>query len=125
MSIPALDGWFALNLRRNRLSFILAYAALCATSAVCVFVWFYFAETERGKQIGFLLFGVPAIVCSYLLVAQRLRDLNLSGWFALLWFPINLLEGQLRLAITLAIIIILCAIPGTAGANKYGDNPLG
>lgn len=124
MSTPALDGWFALKLRRNRLSFILAYGALCATFAACIFGWFYFAETGRGKQMGFLIFGVPAILCSYILVAQRLRDLNLSGWFALLWVPINLLEGQLRLAITLAIIIVLCAIPGTVGANKYGDDPL-
>lgn len=125
MAVSAFDDWFSVSIRRNRASFVIANGALFATLAVCIFGWFYFAESARSRQIGLFIFGLPAVACSYLLVSQRLRDINVSGWLTLLWIPINVLEGQLRVALTLAAIIILCAVPGTKGPNKYGDDPLG
>ena len=124
MSLPALDHWFSLDVRRNRKSFMLSVVALFATFAVAYFVWVMFAETNRGRSIGLLVFGVPAAICSYLLVAQRLRDFGVSGWFSLLWIPVNALGGEVKAALTLAALLVLCGIPGTSGPNKYGDDPL-
>lgn len=104
---------------------MLSVLALFATFAVAYFIWIMFAETNRGRSIGLLVFGVPAAICSYLLVAQRLRDFGVSGWFSLLWIPVNALEGEVKAALTLAALLVLCGIPGTTGPNKYGDDPLG
>lgn len=124
MGVPALDEWFSPIIRRNCKSFIIATLALYATFAACYLVWIAFAQTPRGRSLGLLVFGVPAALCSYMLSGQRLRDLGVSGWYALLWIPINMLEGQLRLAGLTAILIILCAIPGTRGSNKFGEDPV-
>lgn len=98
--------------------------ALFVTLAVVYFIWLLFAETNRGKDMGLLVFGIPAAICSYLLVAQRLRDFGVSGWFSLLWIPVNAFEGEVRAALTLAALFVLCGIPGTTGSNKFGDDPL-
>jgi uncharacterized membrane protein YhaH (DUF805 family) len=103
---------------------MLAMLALFATVLIAAVVWNFFAETQEGKRLGLIIFGVPAAISSYLLTAQRLRDLNLSGWFALLWIPLNMLDGSLARALSVAALIVLCAIPGTAGPNKYGDDCL-
>lgn len=123
MSVPALEHWFSLAIRRNRKSFIIACLALAVTFVVCIFVWFFFAKTSGGKAFGFAIFGIPAAICSYLLVAQRLRDFNVSGWFSLLWFVVNAFDTEIRLALTAAFFLALCGIPGTVGPNRYGDDP--
>lgn len=124
MSVPALDHWFSFDIRRNRKSFIISIVALFVTFAVAYFIWVVFAETNRGRSLGLLVFGVPAAICSYLLVAQRLRDFGVSGWFSLLWIPVNALGGEVKVALTIAALLVLCGIPGTTGPNKYGDDPL-
>lgn len=125
MSTPALEHWFSLDIRRNRKSFMLSMVALFVTFAVAYFVWLLFAETNRGKRLGLIVFGIPAGICSYLLVAQRLRDFGVSGWFSLLWIPVNAFEGEVRAALTLVALLVLCGIPGTTGPNKFGVDPLG
>src|SRR4051794_21482680 len=112
MSTPALEHWFSLDIRRNRKSFMFSMMALCVTFAVAYSVWLLFAETNRGKGWGLLVFGIPTGICSYLLVAQRLRDFGVSGWFSLLWIPVNAFEGEVRVALTLAALLVLCGIPG-------------
>lgn len=124
MSVPALDHWFSFDIRRNRKSFMISIVALFVTFAVAYFIWVVFAETNRGRSLGLLVFGVPAAICSYLLVAQRLRDFAVSGWFSLLWIPVNALGGEVKVALTIAALLVLCGIPGTTGPNKYGDDPL-
>lgn len=124
MSAPALDHWFSVSIRRNRKSFILSMIALFVTFAAAYFIWLLFAETPRGKSIGLLVFGIPTGICSYLLAAQRLRDFGVSGWFSLLWIPINATQGSVQSALTLAALLVLCGIPGTAGSNKFGPDPL-
>jgi uncharacterized membrane protein YhaH (DUF805 family) len=124
MSVPALDHWFSFDIRRNRKSFMISIVALFITFAVAYFIWVVFAETNRGRSLGLLVFGVPAAICSYLLVAQRLRDFGVSGWFSLLWIPVNALGGEVKVALTIAALLVLCGIPGTTGPNKYGDDPL-
>lgn len=124
MSAPVLDDWFSFAIRRNRKSFMLSTLALFATFAIAYSIWLTFAETDGGKAIGLMVFGVPTGLCSYLLVAQRLRDFGVSGWFALLWIPVNALEDPVRGALTAAALLVLCGIPGTVGPNKYGQDPL-
>lgn len=124
MSTPALEHWFSLEIRRNRKSFMLSTIALFGTFAIAYFIWLLFAETNSGKNLGLLVFGIPAGICSYLLVAQRLRDFGVSGWFSLLWIPVNAFEGDVRAALSLAALVVLCGIPGTTGANKFGDDPI-
>lgn len=124
MSTPALDHWFSFEGRRNRKSFMLSIAALYATFVVAFLIWQLFAETDRGRDIGEFVFGVPTIICSYLLVAQRLRDFGVSGWFALLWGVVHGFETEVRIALLVATLLVLCGIPGTTGPNKFGDDPL-
>jgi len=124
LSTPALEEWFSLDVRRNRKSFMLSTIAALATFAVCYFVWLQFAETPRGKLIGLILFGFPTIICTYLLTAQRLRDFGVSGWFALLWILIGVVDDPTRSTLQFAAFVVLCGIPGTKGPNKFGDDPL-
>lgn len=124
MATPALEHWFSVDIRRNRKSFILSVVALNATFVVAYLIWLQFAQTDGGKALGGLIFGLPAGICNYLLVAQRLRDFAVSGWFALLWIPINLLGQEVSAALTVGALLVLCGIPGTIGPNKFGEDPL-
>lgn len=124
MGTPALENWFSVDARRNRKSFMLSMAALFVTFILLYCIWLAFAQTPRGRSLGLLVFGLPTGVCSYLLAAQRLRDFGVSGWFSLLWIPVNAFEGEVRTALTVAALTVLCGIPGTRGPNKYGDDPL-
>ena len=119
-----LNDWFSVSVRRNRISFVFSTITLIITFAICFFVWLLFAQTDRGKTIGLFVFGIPTAICSYLLVAQRLRDFGVSGWWSLLWIPVNSFQGEVRAALTLAALLVLCGIPGTHGANKYGEDPI-
>lgn len=121
--MPALEDWFSVSIRRGRRSFVLSNLALWLTFTVCYGIWFFFAESERGKLIGLAVFGAPAAIASYFLSAQRLRDFNVSGWFAALWIPINALDDPIRGALSFAAVLVLCGIPGTAGPNKFGNQP--
>ena len=68
--------------------------------------------------------------------AKRLHDINWSGWWAMAfyatsWAAVSVIMavGSQGLALTLAIlslaiIAILGAQPGTLGPNKYGADPL-
>ncbi|MFZ4381923.1 MAG: DUF805 domain-containing protein [Sandarakinorhabdus sp.] len=124
MHNSAFTDWFSFEGRRNRKSFIIAYIALCVTFATFYFIWLQFSETSRGRNIGLIVFGLPAGLCGYLLAAQRLRDFGVSGWFALLGMPINALGDEVRIALTIAACLVLCGIPGSKGSNKFGPDPL-
>ncbi len=65
--------------------------------------------------------------------ARRLHDTGRTGWLALI-YVLNVLTVPLINLInpvfvvpalaSLAIILILCAMPGESGPNKYGPDPL-
>lgn len=103
---------------------MLSCVALVVTFSVAYAVWLLFAETRGGKTMGLVQFGIPTAICSYLLVAQRLRDIGISGWFALLWYVVNAFDPPVRLALTATFVLVLCGIPGNLGPNRYGDDPL-
>jgi uncharacterized membrane protein YhaH (DUF805 family) len=124
VATPALGEWFSISIRRNRQSFMISLIALFVTFMVCYLIWLFFAQTENGRAIGLLIFGLPAGLCSYLLIAQRLRDFNMSGWFALLWIVISAFDRPVAMALEIAALVVLCGIPGSTGPNKFGDDPL-
>lgn len=124
-SYPALEDWFSTSIRRNRKSFMLATLALWAVILVVVLVIGWFKPSPKAFTLVILPFGIAYFVCSYMLTAQRLRDMGLTGWLALLWIPVNMADTYLAGAATLAATIVLCAVPGTRGPNRYGPDPLG
>ena len=124
MNWDFLDDWFSPMGRRNRKSFVLASLALYLSLGLLLLIWLFFAETHRARMIGLLLLGAPAILSGYFMTAQRLRDMNLSGWIALLWIPIGMFDNPAKGAFSWAAIIILCFVPGTSGPNKFGHDPL-
>ncbi|MDJ1006537.1 MAG: DUF805 domain-containing protein [Paracoccaceae bacterium] len=62
------------------------------------------------------LFGLATLLPSICVAGRRLHDRDMSAWWLLLWLiP---LVGWL-------IILIICALEGTKGANRFGPDPLG
>lgn len=90
---------------------------------VLITLWFFGARGRQWVTI-FLLFFIPYVICTYSLTAQRLRDINQTGWLALLWIPVGTADNYVGGAASLAFIIALCSIPGTEGPNRYGSDPL-
>lgn len=77
------------------------------------------ASTVLGDTVGIFLAGTAGLILlipSLTVAIRRLHDRNMSGWWLLLAFIPNL--GQLAL-------FILYALPGTAGPNRFGPDPLG
>ena len=127
MSLPASEYWFSLSIRRNRKSFLVATLFLIGVMAAVLGGLYFFDVGKRASIILLVIFGLPWIFVTYSLTAQRLRDLNLTGWLALLWLPINMLQNdysQLSSALSLAFWIVLSFVPGTKGENRYGPDPL-
>ena|SRR5680860_673916 len=123
-SYPAFEDWFSSSIRRNRKSFVLATVALFAVMVAVVAVIAWFSKTKTGFGLMVLPFGIAYFVCSYLLTAQRIRDMGLTGWLTLLWIPVNMADAYLHGAASLAAWIVLCTVPGTDGPNRYGSDPL-
>jgi uncharacterized membrane protein YhaH (DUF805 family) len=119
------ENWFAWTGRRNRVSFFLATFSLGVMLLLAVLVIGFFSKTTSGRVLFQVAFAIPAAVSSYLLTAQRLRDINVTGWLALLWIPAGLADNYLRGAASLTFWLVLLALPGTAGENRYGSDPLG
>ncbi len=124
MSYPVLDDWFSVAIRRNRKSFIFATVMLIVVVATIFLVVLFFKPSATASLLLLTVFGIPFMICQYLLTAQRLRDLNLTGWLYLLWIPFNMIDNYLNGAASLTFWIILCAVPGTHGSNRYGGDPL-
>ena len=124
MTLPASEHWFSTSVRRNRKSFF--FAAVLLTGfllLVLAGLWFFEAPKRAGLLI-YLLFFIPYVICTYFLTAQRLRDMNLTGWLALLWIPLGIADRTVGGALSLAFFIVLVVVPGTAGDNRYGPEPL-
>lgn len=124
MSLPASELWFSTTVRRNRKSFILANIFLLLIMALVTGALFFFDAQLRSGQVIFFLFYVPFLIAQYFLTAQRLRDSNVTGWLSLIWIPIAQLPPPYSGALTLAFLLVLCAVPGTDGENRYGADPL-
>jgi len=134
MSHPITHDWFSLSIRRNRMSFVGANVALGLILALVEFVLVSLNPRQNVGQLIYVIFYVPYIIAFVTLVAQRLRDLNLSGWYAsLLWvFPVVVAVGVWMNLFTLAllwlsgyvILIPLYCLRGSKGLNRYGEDCL-
>ena len=124
MTISATDHWFSASIRRNRQSYIFASLLLLAVMGLVFLAMWYFEARNLFGEVVFLIFFVPFVICQYFLTAQRLRDMNVTGWLALLWIPIGMADEGLGGALSLAAFLILATVPGTKGPNRYGPDPL-
>jgi uncharacterized membrane protein YhaH (DUF805 family) len=75
-----------------------------------------------GQTIGALLLGMSLVVLVAVLAllvpvvaitVRRLHDTGRTGWWALL-LPVPLLA---------VVVYFFCLLPGSIGANKYGEEP--
>ena len=117
---PVFSHWFNLSIRRERRSFIFASLVL-----IVVFVTIFISVdllpiSTRAKSYILIIYAIATLIASYTLTAQRLRDMNVTGWLALLWIPTSSVQNELGSALTLTFIIILWTVPGIEGSNKYG-----
>ena len=124
MSVPASEAWFDFKIRRNRKSFMLASLMLLGILLAVVLALYFFEAHNRAGHLIYLMFSVPALVVQYLLTAQRLRDFGVTGWLSLLWVSIAFMPVPWSGFATLAFLLVLCAVPGTQGENRYGPDPL-
>lgn len=61
-----------------------------------------------------IIIGIAALVVSFLLTIQRLHDFNAAGWWSILiLLPIA----------NLVLYLVLLIMPGTQGANRFGNPP--
>ncbi|MDE0412105.1 MAG: DUF805 domain-containing protein [Gammaproteobacteria bacterium] len=75
--------------------------------------------------IAFLLIVPFSAFVGVTLTVQRLHDMNLNGWFVLMWIPITMIDAfAFNGAAYITAFIMLCVIPGSREANRYGDDPL-
>lgn len=66
-------------------------------------------------QILGAIFALATLLPSVCVGGRRLHDRDMSAWWLLLWFiP---LVGWI-------IILVIAALPGTDGANRFGPDPL-
>ena len=103
---------------------MLAVLAVVGVMFGSLLVITWLSKTSTGMTLWFWAFAIPAVLCTYFLTAQRLRDLNISGWLTLLWIPINLIDKSAGYTLAPIVLFLLSAIPGTKGPNNYGPDPL-
>ena len=124
MSKPVFENIFTFSqCRRNRKSFLLFKTCLMLVS-VCVTVMVMLLVFPTSDAAGFsaitlallVLPGVPLMISNLAVSSQRFRDIGISGWWVLLLFVpyINLVMG-----------LFLLFVPGTKGANRFGEDPVG
>ena len=81
--------------------------------------------------IGTVVAAIVLIVAFVLVSVRRLHDIEMSGWFLLLWpILIGLIETSsnqtsgVTAMSQVALEAILMMVPGTADANRYGPEPI-
>lgn len=119
MSKPVFDDVFCWRGRRNRRSYILfllaGWVAFCALTALLVLVGATASDdTGTVVAVGWLACVLPFAWANVAVTAQRCRDCGVTGWAALLCLLPY--AGAL-------FCLVLAAVPGTPGANRYGDAP--
>lgn len=117
---PIFTHWFDISVRRERKSFIFSSLILLVLFFISFVIIDLLTISTRAKSYIFIIYAIATLIASYTLTAQRLRDMNTTGWLALLWIPISSLQNEIGSALTIAFLIILWAVPGTEGVNKFG-----
>lgn len=91
--------------------------------------------TKRVGQIPFELFAAFGLLMWWpqgMVIAKRLQDVTISGWWAVLFFlaPVAVrfsdypeLSNRVQIA-GLAMLLALGLLPGARGDNRFGRDPL-
>lgn len=124
MGVPFYSDWFSLKIRRNRQSYIFASCVLIGIIFSIPLLLSTYPIKENSKTAIEIIFYAPAFIVSYCLISQRLRDINLSGWFALLWGLVYFIDSPFVDVLNVGFLLVLWSVPGSIGANKYGIDPL-
>jgi uncharacterized membrane protein YhaH (DUF805 family) len=117
MSKPVFQDIFRFSGRRNRKSYLLY--GLTLTIGLAVIWGIAFGLSTNGEWTMMVIAGlltIPAVISSWAVGAQRCRDFGWTGWAILLTFIPYI--GWI-----FALVILF--IPGTAGDNRYGPDPVG
>lgn len=70
-----------------------------------------------------VLWGLAVFIPGLSVAVRRLHDRNMTGWF-LLGFVVAIIIPLLNIVAIIAFIVVL-AMPGTVGPNKFGADPKG
>ena len=161
MSKPLFEGTFSLRGRRNRKSFLIGTIMLWSIGAFFIVFGAWNLSLVTGWDLSWewrtidlyknsniynsvtlisafiLIFGGLLFWCYIYIIQipQRLRDIGVSGWWALLplffFIFLRTLTGEIytrgwtaSMTVNYLIFITLVLYPGTKGENKYGPDPL-
>lgn len=115
-----VELWFSFQGRATRSDYWLRWILpVIAISIVLSIADVIIGTFDGGSGFGLLsgLFSLITIWPSFAVSIKRLHDRDQSGWFLLLWLiPII---GWLYL------FVVIGFLPGTAGQNRFGPDPLG
>ena len=113
-----VEGRFGrLNFMNAQLMLLLALAPL----GILYFALLHFLKTTEYSLLIIMVFSVIYVVFSYRMVVLRLHDMNLSGWFVLLYALGRIPEFGWIIALLFTSFLVLA--PGKKGDNNYGAEP--
>ncbi|WP_435138855.1 DUF805 domain-containing protein [Pseudopelagicola sp. nBUS_19] len=116
MSKPIFEDLFLFEGRRNRKSYFLYLMTVSALSTLLSIVLVPIALGTGGIGMALFALYLPIAVSAWAVGSQRCRDFGWTGWIVLI-SAVPLIGFVFALA--------LLFVPGTIGANMYGDDPLG
>jgi len=111
VSKPIFEDMFNFEGRRNRRSYCIYVIALIPVLVLAIAL----AEAT-GSRLVLALFMTPIYVSGWAVGSQRLRDINMSGWWVLASFVPYL---------GILFTVFVAFQPGTEGPNRFGPDPLG
>ena len=129
--------YFSFKGRTRRRSFlfgVLTPFIIISLIIACVFAYFvanpdapyHFPEPMIGT-IAIALVGIASIWIHAAICVKRLHDMNLTGWWYLLYYlavALSVYLTQKAGLVFLLSIIVLSLRRGTQGPNRFGPDPL-
>jgi uncharacterized membrane protein YhaH (DUF805 family) len=82
-----------------------------------------FGALFGGMGLFLVLYGLAVLIPSIAVTVRRLHDRDMSGW----WYLGAIIGGMIPLVGFLVSIafLVLMALPGTPGPNRFGPDPKG
>lgn len=136
----SMFSWYFLSLhgRVSRQEFRLGYLGLVILNALLVRivyritippVVFYHDRAEVDHMLRWpILLALLIVIWPLTAVfVKRLHDLNVSGWWMLAAPAIPPVSNAINISmwiVVLLVVVLLSFIPGAAGSNRFGCDPL-
>lgn len=125
--------------RLNRIQLLWRHAVVCfagaAVGILLIAIASMFSSTNAAATLVMPIVMIVVMYVDLSLVVRRFHDVGLSGWWllpvfglaaVLFWFSAISPSPWLLLAIfpvNFGYLILLFLVPGSRGANRYGDPP--